>query len=316
MTVDGFIGKSQPSSVPAPVVIVDIDEAQVLGTVGPLEVMVYRPTDSPTGANVIVKQQLENEDFEYGIIAIPDSARGLTYRSRISVFGVFQDLPEVHVGFSYQDISSGTGSYMYPDDQYTRQDPDGTLGWSDWFVHGTPPDDTPSTEFLGLTVQAPVDGSNNSNTYLVEWEVLVPDELDPNYVYELDKGWSFDGNYIPHFVELNWYFGDNPVDYKGVQKVRVHGLTKGRAFLTVATNGMQTDYLEDYSEAQIMDLPKNPTLVSEEFVPITNYAEPLNRGISYQMKFQGRNTDITLPEPAHVLQVIIPQGTAPLSRAN
>lgn len=146
--------------------------------------------------------------------------------------------------------------------------------------------------------------------------LILYESTPPSLVYETDRGWSFDGNYIPHFIELNWYFGDNPVDYKGVQKVRVHGLTKGRTFLTVATNGMQTDYLEDYSEPQIVDLPKSPTLISADFVPITNYAEPLNRGISYQMKFQGRNEDITLPEPSHVLQVLIPQGTTPLRRAN
>jgi len=137
-----------------------------------------------------------------------------------------------------------------------------------------------------------------------------------NYVYELDKGWTFDGNYIPHFVELNWYFGDNPVDYRGVQNLRIHGLTKGRCFLEVASNGMQTDYIEDYSEAQHINLPKNPTLISADYVPITNYAEPLNRGISVQYKFQGTNKDITRPEPSHVIQVLIVQSTTDGNRAN
>lgn len=36
----------------------------------------------------------------------------------------------------------------------------------------------------------------------------------PTLVQEFEKGWSFDGKYIPHFVELNWYFGDNPVDFR------------------------------------------------------------------------------------------------------
>lgn len=139
-----------------------------------------------------------------------------------------------------------------------------------------------------------------------------------NLVYELEKGWSFDGYYIPHFVELNWYFGDNPVEYSGIQKIRIHGLSKGRAKIQVSTNGMQTDYLPDYSAAQYIDLPSTPVFVTSDFEPVTNYAEAANRGLSVQMKFEGRNTNITLPEPSHVIQVLViqtsPQGTG--ARAN
>lgn len=139
-----------------------------------------------------------------------------------------------------------------------------------------------------------------------------------NFVYELERGWSFDGYYIPHHLELNWYFGNDPVTYRTLHKVRVHGLSKGRTFLKLSTNGMQTDYLADYSAAQYVDLPAHPTYVTEEFLPVTNFADVANRGLAIQMKFEGRNTDITLPEPAHVLQVLVvqssPEGTG--SRAN
>ena len=138
----------------------------------------------------------------------------------------------------------------------------------------------------------------------------------PGHAFEIDRGWSFDGNYIPHFAELNWYFGDNPVDFTGVQKIRVHGLSKGRSLLQVATNGMEPEdlsYLPDYSEPQWCDLPKRPYYVSKDYVNVTNYTDTANRGLSIQMKFEGRNTDITKPEPSHVLQVLVlqasPQGT-------
>jgi hypothetical protein len=137
-------------------------------------------------------------------------------------------------------------------------------------------------------------------------------------VYELEKGWSFDGYYIPHYLELNWYFGDDPVTYHTIQKIRIHGLSKGRTYLQVSTNGMETDYLPDYSTPQYIDLPRRPTFVTEGFLPVTNYADNANHGISIQMKFEGRNTDITKPEPSHVIQVLVvqssPQGTG--SRAN
>lgn len=139
-----------------------------------------------------------------------------------------------------------------------------------------------------------------------------------NLVYELEKGWSFDGYYIRHFVELNWYFGENPFNYAGIQKIRIHGLSKGRAKLQVSTNGMQTDYIADYSQAQYIDLPNRPAFLTTDFLPVTNYTDTANRGISVQMKFEGRQNDLTMPEPSHVIQVLAIQTTPPTTgkRAN
>lgn len=138
-------------------------------------------------------------------------------------------------------------------------------------------------------------------------------------VYEMEKGWSFDGDYIPHFLELNWYFGDNPVDFRELYNVRVHGLTKGNVLLDVSSNGMQTDndfYGDDYSEPQHIDLPRKHDMhVSSEYVPVTTYAEPRNRGLAVQLKFEGRNTDIEQPEPSHVLQVLVTQ-SEPIGSGN
>ncbi len=128
-------------------------------------------------------------------------------------------------------------------------------------------------------------------------------------VYEMDAGWSFDGYYIPHLLELNWYFAEDFFTYKGVQKVRIHGLSKGRALLNVAVAGMQTEYDSDYNEPQTLDLPYHPSVITEDFNSVTNYAETGDRGLSLQLKFQGRNTDITKPEPPHVIQVLAMQTT-------
>lgn len=130
-----------------------------------------------------------------------------------------------------------------------------------------------------------------------------------NLVYELEKGWSFDGYYIPHYLELNWYFGDDPVSYHTIQKLRVHGLSKGRTYLQLRTNGMQTDYSPDWSSPQYLDFPTHPVHIVDDFYPMTNYTDSSNRGLSIQMRFEGRNTDITLPEPAHVLQVLVTQSS-------
>lgn len=141
--------------------------------------------------------------------------------------------------------------------------------------------------------------------------------MSNNYVYEMEKGWSFDGDFIPHYLELNWYWGDNPVDFAGIQKVRIHGLTKGRTNLTLAINGMETDqmdYLPFYTEPQEIDLPRNPYFVSPDYIPVTNYTDVAGRGLSIQMKFEGEvDMEIARPEPSHVIQVLVinaaPNGT-------
>lgn len=182
---------------------------------------------------------------------------------------------------------------------------------------------TPDTAGHTLTV---TDASTTRNfTFnLTQLDVLVevpdPDpDPDPDppkgsyYVYEMEKGWSFDGAYIPHFLELNWLFQEDPFTYTSVQKVRVHGLAKGKAQLHVSMAGMQpdpiADYTSDYSEPQWLDLPYTPMHVSSDFVPVTHYVDYSDRGLALQMKFEGRNKDLTKPEPAHVLQVLALQGT-------
>ena len=130
-----------------------------------------------------------------------------------------------------------------------------------------------------------------------------------HYVYELEKGWSFDGSYIPHFVEINWYFGDDPVTFTTIQKVRVHGLTKGTVNLQVAANGMQTTYLSDYTSEQYIDLRSPVEFVSADFESTTETTDLENRGLAIQLKFSGRNTDLSLPEPSHVLQVLVVQSS-------
>ena len=143
-----------------------------------------------------------------------------------------------------------------------------------------------------------------------------------SFVYEAERGWTFDGRYIPHYLELNWLFNEDPFTYHEMQKVRIHGLTKGNVDLQVAMSGMQgdatTDYLEDYTEPQFIDLPFTPIHISEDFLPSTNYTDVVSRGIGIQMKFEGRNTDVNLPEPAHAIQVLAlqasPQGNG--KRAN
>ena len=129
------------------------------------------------------------------------------------------------------------------------------------------------------------------------------------YVYEMERGFSFDGYYIPHFVELNWYFGDAPISYHGIQKVRLHGLTRGEVKLQVEMAGMQTEYDSDYMEPQWLDMPYREEFIQQSFIPTTTYVDYSNRGLSIQMRYSGRNQNLMAPEPSHVIQVLVIQSS-------
>lgn len=177
---------------------------------------------------------------------------------------------------------------------------------------------------LSLSLSFEEDSYNGASGYYGLNFSLVPSTTPPtpktkHRVYEMEKGWSFDGDYIPHMLELNWLFGDNPVDFTGMQKIRIHGLAKGQAKLQVAVNSMETDGLDYeawYSEPQHIDLPRHTKFVQSEYYPVTNYVDTAARGLSVQMKFTGRNENLNSPEPSHVIQVLVLQTTNTGARSN
>lgn len=177
------------------------------------------------------------------------------------------------------------------------------------------PDDAYSVQYYPTAVTSDFMQADEAFDFLVEvWLEDGPPPPDPGprpgfKVYELDKGWSFDGAYIPHFLEMNWYFGDDPFTDKTIQKVRIHGLSKGLARLQLSVAGMQHDYDSDFTEPQFIDIPRNAAHISEEYIPVTNYVDSSNWGVSHQLRFEGSNTDLSKPEPSHVLQVLALQGS-------
>lgn len=50
-----------------------------------------------------------------------------------------------------------------------------------------------------------------------------------------------------------------------------------------------TDYIQDYTDPQFIDLPFTPIYVQDDFLSVTNYVDYSSRGIALQMKFEGRN---------------------------
>lgn len=200
-----------------------------------------------------------------------------------------------------------------------------TFSFQKYFI--TPQDEDPDLEIpllqypsiVPIAISSQLDDTGEERIHMAD--KVRPNRTIPNggesivvpwldYVYETEKGWSFDGNYIPHYLEINWFFGDDPTTYKGTQKVSIHGLTKGLVNLQMKHNGVQPDYDGIYSSAQEVNLIRKSKYVTSDYFPVTNYADAANRGIGMQFKFEGSNTDITAPEPGHALQVLVLQGSA------
>jgi hypothetical protein len=134
-----------------------------------------------------------------------------------------------------------------------------------------------------------------------------------NYVYALDAGDSFDGNYIPHYFTTNWYHTENPAQFQTLQAVRLHGLSKGKAGLKVQAAGAQNDMVFNGTALSTtttpINLPRTPANLVSEYQPVTNRADIAARGLAVQLKFSGSNTDLAVIEPSHVAQVLITYST-------
>lgn len=127
-------------------------------------------------------------------------------------------------------------------------------------------------------------------------------------IYELDSGNSFNGQYIPHELETNWYYGPVPAQFMQVQGVRLHGLSKGSAELGMAIKGAQNDMYFDgdtYSTSAVpVSLPKVATSISSILHATTHRADIVGRGLAVQIKIFGTGDEDSDPEPPHVCQAL------------
>lgn len=128
-------------------------------------------------------------------------------------------------------------------------------------------------------------------------------------VFALENGDSFNGTYITHYFDINWYFGQSPSTYMTLQGLRAFGLSRGLASLNVYAAGPQTDFYfqgNAFSTSTVpLNFPRNnPIGIVEDLQPVTNRADIVARGLAIQVRIAGSNTDYTLIEPTHVVQVL------------
>lgn len=184
-----------------------------------------------------------------------------------------------------------------------RYTPDPGYSGSDSFVYTLSAYDPEIEDFVtdNAMVSITVEGGAPTDPF----KVITNRSSD---VYELDRGDSFDGMYIPHMLELNYYYGDSPIQFTSVQKMRAHGLSRGYANLQLSMNGMDSDYEEHYTEPQYFQLPLNMKYVSEKMDPHTSMVDTAVRGLSVQIKIEGNPKQLSFigaVEPGHALQAVI-----------
>lgn len=125
------------------------------------------------------------------------------------------------------------------------------------------------------------------------------------YVYQWDEGWGMAGDPIEHYFETNWFFGDSPDQFVGIQKARLYGTTHGKASLKIQASGMQNQLVAEYHDKiETINLPNTDEMFSEDAVPRASKPASLaNRGLAVQLKIS--NTELAATEPSHTCQVLV-----------
>lgn len=134
--------------------------------------------------------------------------------------------------------------------------------------------------------------------------------IETTQVFALECGNSFDGDYIPHQFDINWYTPGNPGQFHTLKRVRAHGLSRGVANINVYAVGPQTDFYflgnEWSTDTVPLNMPRtNPIGIVSDLQPVTNITDLAARGLAIQVRVEGSNTNLALIEPTHVVQVLI-----------
>ena len=131
---------------------------------------------------------------------------------------------------------------------------------------------------------------------------------DSEFVYELDIGWSFAGNYIPAYFVTSWSYSNNPASNYLLRKVIADGLSYGYNNVELTT---AHDLSPDYQTSRVIaSLPKTVVDPPEtDFTPYSTVCSVGERGRTISMKFtavgDGTVDALTHPEPAYIFQVLV-----------
>ena len=139
-----------------------------------------------------------------------------------------------------------------------------------------------------------------------------PKELE-NFIYEFNTGWSFDGNYIPHFVELNAYFGPSFTTYKTLRGMIIEGMSRGFANVGMKISSLvPVEFGKTVLDISLPDKPFDRGLL-KDITRFDSVTQGTFRGRSFCIRMEGTPEGsselvrLKNPEPEYSIQVLIPR---------
>lgn len=136
------------------------------------------------------------------------------------------------------------------------------------------------------------------------------------YVFEMERGWSFDGQDFPARLTVNLSLLDSPYNFDSVRKAELHGLDYNNTTLFC---GWGTKYSEElsYSGLSMGDTftPAGRNVaaaVGTDYTPFSKVIQAATRGRPLLMKLKNSSTATgteatSAIEPPHILQAVLLQ---------
>lgn len=138
------------------------------------------------------------------------------------------------------------------------------------------------------------------------------------YVFELEKGWSFDGQDFPARLTMNLSFLETPFDYDQIRKIELHAVDYNNTTLFA---GFGTKYGEEGSYTGMTlgstYVPAGRNVagtIALDYTPFSKMINVASRGRPLYLKFKNSSTatgdtSASAIEPPHILQALLVQYT-------
>ena len=165
-----------------------------------------------------------------------------------------------------------------------------------------------------------LDKSGTERTHVAHWNRNAEPGNDDNsstlfkYVFELERGWSFDGEDFPARLTINLSFLEEPFDYDQIRKIEIHGVDYNNTTLFA---GFGTKYGEEMSYTG-MSLGSTYTpagrnvagTLTTDYTPWAKMVNCATRGRPLYFKLKNSSTATggeatSAIEPPHILQALL-----------
>ena len=169
-----------------------------------------------------------------------------------------------------------------------------------------------------------VDVTGTERIHIAHWNRFGVDTVASNsatlfkYVFEMEKGWSFDGQDFPARVSMNLSFLDTPFDYDQIRKIELHAADYNNTTLFA---GFGTKYGEEGSYTGMtlgstyVPAGRNAAgAIALDYTPFSKMINVATRGRPLYLKFKNSSTatgdtSASAIEPPHILQALLVQYT-------